>query len=220
MGRCMLALSVSAKMIRSQDSIGLIASPVGSEAGYRSYGDSDVHTLTFIRRARDLGFPIKQIRELLALWRDRLFAGGVVAALAGPALARLGGDLLQPTHTASFLILSVVSLVAVGVLLGVKVSPSPRSRRNACPASTSWRDRPPVDLSCGPFRRRHRLWVVNPCHDCDAACHGARRPWARRHCSRYSIACAGTFLPSFVTGSLIAPFGVLQVMFSIALLLA
>lgn len=85
----MLALSVSAKMIRSQDSIGLIASPVGSEAGYRSYGDSDVHTLTFIRRARDLGFPIEQMRELLGLWRDRSRASAVVKGIALEHIAQL-----------------------------------------------------------------------------------------------------------------------------------
>lgn len=54
-----------------------------------------------------------------------VLAGGVVAALAGPALGRLGGDLLQPAYMASFLILSVVSLLAVGVLAGVNVPPPP-----------------------------------------------------------------------------------------------
>jgi Cu(I)-responsive transcriptional regulator len=62
---------VSAKMIRHYESIGLIA-PVGrTAAGYRIYADSDVHTLRFIRRARDLGFPVDGIADMLALWRDR-----------------------------------------------------------------------------------------------------------------------------------------------------
>jgi DNA-binding transcriptional MerR regulator len=41
-----------------------------------------VHTLSFIRRARDLGFPIGEIAQLLALWQDRSRASADVKALA------------------------------------------------------------------------------------------------------------------------------------------
>ena len=61
---------VSAKMIRHSESIGLIPPPARSFANYRLYRDADVHRLRFIRRARDLGFPMKQIETLLALWGD------------------------------------------------------------------------------------------------------------------------------------------------------
>jgi len=61
---------VSAKMIRHYESIGLIPPPARSFANYRLYRDADVHRLRFIRRARDLGFPMKQIETLLALWGD------------------------------------------------------------------------------------------------------------------------------------------------------
>ena len=44
---------------------------VRGASGYRDYGVRDVHTLPFIRPARDLGFPIESIQTLLALWHER-----------------------------------------------------------------------------------------------------------------------------------------------------
>jgi len=73
---------VSAKMIRHYESIGLIPPPSRTFAGYRLYNDADLHRLGFIRRARGLGFSIRQIEALLGLWDDRARASAEVKHLA------------------------------------------------------------------------------------------------------------------------------------------
>ena len=61
---------VSAKMIRHYEAIGLIPPASRTFANYRLYNEADVHRLRFIKRARNLGFSMKQIEQLLGLWSD------------------------------------------------------------------------------------------------------------------------------------------------------
>jgi len=88
-GQAAKASGVSAKMIRHYEQVGLFPGPRRTDAGYRQYGESEVHTLRFIRHARDLGFSIEQIGELLALWHNRRRSSRQVKALAQAQIDKL-----------------------------------------------------------------------------------------------------------------------------------
>ena len=84
-----------AKTIRYYEDIGLIREAARTESGYRTYGPKDIATLSFIRRSRDLGFPIAQIRTLLALWQDRERASADVKQVAGEHIDELRAKMRQ-----------------------------------------------------------------------------------------------------------------------------
>jgi Cu(I)-responsive transcriptional regulator len=94
-GQAASASGVSAKMIRYYESIGLIGAPLRSEAGYRIYTPEEVHTLRFVKRARNLGFSIDETRELLALWRDKSRASADVKRFALSHVAELEAKIAE-----------------------------------------------------------------------------------------------------------------------------
>ncbi|MCZ8252844.1 MAG: Cu(I)-responsive transcriptional regulator [Hylemonella sp.] len=62
---------ISAKMVRHYEALGLLPRVTRTDSGYRQYSEAEVHTLRFIKRARDLGFSMAEIGELVALWQNR-----------------------------------------------------------------------------------------------------------------------------------------------------
>jgi Cu(I)-responsive transcriptional regulator len=88
-GQASKASGVSAKMIRYYESIGLIPRSERRQSGYRDYGPADIHRLAFVRRARDLGFSIGEIGELLRLWSDEQRSNAEVKAIALRHVAEL-----------------------------------------------------------------------------------------------------------------------------------
>ena len=81
-GAASAASGVSAKMIRHYEALGLVPGVARTDASYRQYDAATVHTLRFIRRARDLGFSTTEIAELLALWRNRRRSSAEVKRIA------------------------------------------------------------------------------------------------------------------------------------------
>lgn len=88
-GEASKASGVSAKMIRHYESLGLVPAAARTESGYRKYSGNDVHLLAFIARARDLGFSIPEISQLVSLWQDRTRSSAKVKALALEHVGRL-----------------------------------------------------------------------------------------------------------------------------------
>ena len=92
-GEAASTTGVSAKMIRHYESIGLIPTADRRSSNYRDYGHHDLHRLGFSRRARDLGFSIEEIRDLLRLWADKHRSSADVKLMAEARIAELDGKI-------------------------------------------------------------------------------------------------------------------------------
>ena len=73
---------ISAKMVRHYESLGLLPRVARTDSGYRQYSEAEIHTLRFIKRARDLGFSMAEIGELVALWQNRRRTSASVKRIA------------------------------------------------------------------------------------------------------------------------------------------
>lgn len=83
------ASGLTPKMIRHYESLGLISPPERSQSGYRYYDQPVIDELVFIRQARELGFGLPQIADLMRLWRNESRHASEVHALATRHLAEL-----------------------------------------------------------------------------------------------------------------------------------
>lgn len=97
-GQAAAASGVSAKMIRYYESIGLVRETARTDSGYRIYGDSDLHSLRFIKRARNLGFSLEQISDLLSLWQDTGRASADVKSIAMTHVEELNQRIVELTE--------------------------------------------------------------------------------------------------------------------------
>ena len=88
-GQASAASGITERMIRHYEKIGLMPKAARRDSGYRDYDQRDIHSLRFIGRARDLGFSVDEIRQLLALWQDRSRASADVKSLALARAAEL-----------------------------------------------------------------------------------------------------------------------------------
>ncbi len=88
-GQAAARSGVSAKMIRHYEKTGLLPRAQRSGAGYRLYGNAEIHSLRFVRRARLLGFSMAEIKTLLGLWNNRRRASAEVKRLARAHIAEL-----------------------------------------------------------------------------------------------------------------------------------
>lgn len=86
------ASGVPAKTIRYYEEIGLIR-PLRGGNGYRAFRETDVHKLAFLGRARALGFPISDCRNLLQLYEDDSRTSAEVKEIAQEHLQEIEGKI-------------------------------------------------------------------------------------------------------------------------------
>lgn len=86
-GELASATSTKVETVRYYEKIGLLPPPARTSANYRAYGNEHLARLSFIRRARDLGFTLEAVRELLTLSDDKAQSCEAVDSVARVHLA-------------------------------------------------------------------------------------------------------------------------------------
>lgn len=76
------ATDTKVETIRYYEQIGLLPAPARTSGNFRAYAPDHLARLSFIRRARDLGFTLEQVRELLGLSDQRQRSCDAVDAIA------------------------------------------------------------------------------------------------------------------------------------------
>jgi Cu(I)-responsive transcriptional regulator len=88
-GELARATATKVETIRYYENIGLLTAPERTAANYRVYGASHLARLSFIRRARDLGFSLDAVRDLLTLSDEKSRSCAAVDDIAGAHLAEV-----------------------------------------------------------------------------------------------------------------------------------
>ena len=88
------ASGLPAKTIRYYEDIRLVR-PERGQNGYRDFSEADLHKLTFLGRARSLGFSIEECRTLLSLYEDRTRASADVKRVAREHVARISTKIAE-----------------------------------------------------------------------------------------------------------------------------
>ncbi|THD35069.1 MAG: MerR family transcriptional regulator [Sphingomonas sp.] len=88
-GELARATATRVETVRYYEQIGLLGAPARTSSNYRAYGPEHLARLSFIRRARDLGFTLDAVRELMALSDDKSQSCQAIDDIAGAHLAEV-----------------------------------------------------------------------------------------------------------------------------------
>jgi DNA-binding transcriptional MerR regulator len=135
-GRLADLAGVNVETVRYYERRGLLPAPPRTEAGYRRYGEDDVWRLRFIRRAKDLGFTLSEVAELLGAGRPRSSAGVVEAAEAKLAELDAAARRIEGQRQALLGLLSVCGHDELGCLALATPCTTPEMADQ--PRSTPW----------------------------------------------------------------------------------
>ena len=150
-GKLASATGTKVETIRYYEQIGLLPTPARSAGNYRTYEDEHLRRLSFIRRARDLGFSIDQVRELMGLADRReqsCMAVDVIANRHRDAITRKIADLTALAGELDTLIESC--------MLNIDLSHRRLYRSRAVSYATSSTIRRLLLISCGEAQDRLR----------------------------------------------------------------